>query len=134
MTEEKIRYLPFEILVRINREVVSLTKERHHSSEDDERSIRQLLVEVEETANDVGRSESIIQKASLLIFRIARGQYFYEGNKRTALVALQSFLAGNGFTMEIRDKDLTKIIDEVGIGHGSLSKVSQVVRRLIRIV
>lgn len=128
----KIKHLPFEILVMINKEVVSLTNEQHSYTHDDEQGMRRLLVEVEKTANDEERDESIIQKVSLLIFRTASGQYFYEGNKRTALVAAQSFLDANKYAIDMKDKDLEKVVDKASIGQADLSKVTQSIRRLIR--
>ncbi|HZY94101.1 MAG TPA: Fic family protein [Candidatus Bathyarchaeia archaeon] len=116
----------------INKEVVSLTNEQHSYTHDDEQGMRRLLVEVEKTANDEERDESIIQKVSLLIFRTASGQYFYEGNKRTALVAAQSFLDANKYAIDMKDKDLEKVVDKASIGQADLSKVTQSIRRLIR--
>ncbi len=132
--QSKIRYFDVKTLVRINAEVVSLTGDKHEYTKEDERKLRRLLDEVEETANDQERNESIIRKVSLLIFGVAHGQHFHEGNKRTALVAAEAFLKGNGYTIEIKDKDLVQAVDKAGIGQASLSKVSSIVRRLIRIV
>jgi prophage maintenance system killer protein len=66
------------------------------------------------------------------MFRIARGQYFHEGNKRTALAAGLSFLKANEYTMDITNEDLVKVLDEASVGKASLSKLNSVIRRLIR--
>ncbi len=102
--QDEIRYFDVKTLVQINAEVVSLTGDKHEYTKGDERKLRQLLTEVEKTANDQERNESIIQKVSLLIFRVANGQHFHEGSKRTALVAAESFLKANGYTIDIKDK------------------------------
>ncbi len=130
--QDEIRYFDVKTLVQINAEVVSLTGDKHEHTKGDERKLRQLLTEVEKTANDQERNESIIQKVSLLIFRVANGQHFHEGNKRTALVAAESFLKANGYTIDMKDKDLVQLVDKAGIGQASLSEVSKIIRGLIR--
>ena len=130
--KNRIRLFDFQTLVNINKEVVSLTGDKHEYTREDERELRQLLTEVQETANAEERRESIIQKVSLLIFRLASGQHFHEGNKRTALTAGESFLRANGYTIEISDKELVQVVDKAGIGQAGLSEVREIVRRLIR--
>ncbi len=127
-----IRLFDVQTLVQINKEVVSLTGDRHDYTREDERKLRQLLTEVQQTANSEERNESIIQKASLLLFRLASGQHFHEGNKRTALTAAETFLRANGYTIDMSDKELVQVVDKAGIRQASLSKVREVMRRLIR--
>ena len=114
--QESIHHLDFETLVKINEEVVVLTGDTHSYTRDDEPNIRRLLDEVKNTAKAGERTERVIQKVSLLVFRIANGQHFHEGNKRTALVAGQTFLKANRYTIDITDKDLVRVVDEAGIG------------------
>jgi len=130
--KNRIRLFDFQTLVNINKEVVSLTGDKHEYTREDERELRRLLTEVQETANAGERKESIIQKVSFLIFRLASGQHFHEGNKRTALTAGESFLRANGYTIEISDKELVQVVDKAGIGQAGLSEVREIVRRLIR--
>ncbi len=130
--KNRIRLFDFQTLVDINKEVVSLTGDKHEYTREDERELRQLLTEVQETANAEERKESIMQKVSLLVFRLASGQHFHEGNKRTALTAAETFLRANGYTIDISDKELVRVVDKAGIGQASLSKVREVMRRLIR--
>ncbi len=129
---DRIRHLDLETLVRINKRIVSLTRDKHEYTEEDKRSLRDLLAAVENTANEEERVESLIRKASLLVLRIASGQHFHEGNKRTALVAAESFLKVNGYTIDIQDSDIVDIVDKASIGQASLSKVDMISRRLIR--
>ncbi len=130
--QRKIRHLEFETLAKINEEVVVLTGERHSYTKDDEQNIRGLLAEVKNAANEGERSECVIQKVSLLVFRIASGQHFHEGNKRSALVAGQTFLKANGYMMNIQNKDLVRVVDEAGVGKADLSKLNTVIRALIK--
>ncbi len=129
---DQIRLFDFQILVQINKEVVSLTGDIHEYTSEDERKLRQLLSEVQETANTEERNESIIQKVSLLIFGLVSGQHFHEGNKRTALTAGESFLRANGYSIDISSKELVQVVDKASIGQAGLSEVIGIIRRLIR--
>jgi death-on-curing protein len=42
----------------------------------------------------------------LLAHGIAEGQHFLDGNKRTALVAMLTFLEINGFRLKASDREL----------------------------
>lgn len=132
LTRKPIRHVDFDTLILINREVVSLTRETHEFTDEDERRIRSMLNDVEHLSDDVDPKEMIIGKASLLIFRVASGQYFHEGNKRTALVAGLSFLQMNGFTADIRNADLIAVIDRAGVAAATLNDVQAVLKRMIR--
>ena len=93
-----------------------------------------MLADVRKTANDQEPSESIVQKVSLLIYGIAGGQHFLEGNKRTALLAAEAFLKFNGYTMDMGDRTLLDVVSKVSIGQARLSNVQDIVRQLIRSV
>jgi death-on-curing protein len=124
--------MDFDTLVLVNKEVVSLTKERHEYTEEDEKKIRSLLKDVELLKAGASHKEEILAKASLLMFRIASGQYFHEGNKRTALVAGLAFLRMNGCTLNIKNEDLVAVVDRAGISTATLSDVHATLRRLIK--
>lgn len=47
----------------------------------------------------------IAQQAAVLAHGIAEGQHFLEGNKRTALVALRTFLAINGYGIDASQEE-----------------------------
>jgi death-on-curing protein len=49
-------------------------------------------------------------QAAVLAHGIAEGQHFLEGNKRTALVALRTFLAINGYGVDAPQEDRAKWI------------------------
>ncbi len=130
----KTLYPDFESIVRINKRVVLLTKDEHAFTEHDEQGLRRLLVEVEDVANDLKVGESMVEKVSLLIYGIAGGQHFHEGNKRTALVTAKIFLKANRYVMNTRDKSLLAVVDKVAVGQAHLSNVRDIIRQLIRSV
>ena len=129
---KRIRHLDFSTLVIVNKEVVSLTGERHEHTEEDDKRLRSIVKEVRATANDEQFEEAIVQKVSLLMHKLATGQHFHEGNKRTALVAGAAFLKVNGYTIGIRDAELVGLMDKAGISGATLIEVREVIRRLVR--
>lgn len=52
----------------------------------------------------------IEKMAGLLLYRIAEGQYFVNGNKRIALVATETFLKKNGYGLSYDDQEVSDLI------------------------
>ncbi|WP_414697029.1 Fic family protein [Oligoflexus sp.] len=50
----------------------------------------------------------IERMAGLLLYRIAEGQFFMDGNKRTAIFAAWFFLANNGYSLYMDENRLNK--------------------------
>jgi prophage maintenance system killer protein len=122
--------MDFDALVSINRAVVGLTGEPHEYAEADRRKLASLIHEVEERGDNLDFDEAVREKASLLVFKIASGQYFRAGNKRTALVAGLAFLVKNGRTIDIRNTEFVSTVDRAGIAAASLDDVYGVIERL----
>jgi prophage maintenance system killer protein len=120
MAKKTIHHMDFDTLVDVNKAVVSLTGEPHGYSEADRKKLSSLIEEVEHRADNQDFEEAVPEKASLLIFKVATGQYFKAGNKRTALVAGLAFLLKNGFTIDITNSDLVSTVDRVGMAAASL--------------
>jgi death-on-curing family protein len=120
------------MLVLINKKVTSLTGEKHEYTDEDERRIRSMLKDVEKLGANYNSMDAMLEKVSLLVYRVASGQYFHEGNKRTALVAGLSFLQMNGFTADIEDSDLVAVIDRAGVSNATLNDVRMKLGKLIR--
>ena len=91
-----------------------------------------MLKEVGEVGKNQEYGDAIIEKASLLIYKMASGQYFHEGNKRTALVAGLAFLRMNGYSLDIRDEEFVLVLDRAGISTANLNDVRKTIRRLVR--
>jgi prophage maintenance system killer protein len=124
--------LDFDTLVFINKQVVSITGDRHGYAEEDAARMKALLKDVEDTAGAGDASGDVLEKASLLMFRIASGQNFHEGNKRTALVAGAAFLRLNGYTLEVKDPDLVSVVDRAGMSTAGLDDVRTVLRDRVK--
>jgi prophage maintenance system killer protein len=52
----------------------------------------------------------IEKMAGLLLYRIAEGQYFVDGNKRTSVLACVAFLSTNGLKLHVVDDELDDLI------------------------
>lgn len=130
MGKRAVSHMAFEDLVGVNREVVVLTGEAHAYSEPDGEKIAALADEVKTRGNDKDYGEAVPDKASLLMFKLASGQYFRAGNKRTAIVAGDAFLRKNGYVMDIADTALVAALDKAGVGAATLDDVYSEVERL----
>lgn len=126
-----IHGMDFDTLVAINKEVASLTRETHEFSPADGEKLKELLQGVATRADNQDLEEAVREKASFLVFKIASGQHFHAGNKRTALVAGLVFLNKNGYKIRINDKDFVSAVDKVGMAAASLDDLNEVMRRLM---
>ena len=127
---KKIVHMDFPTLLMVNKEVVALTQESSSHTEADDPKLRELLADVESASAGRGPDDALPEKASLLIFKIASGQHFKAGNKRTALVAGFAFLRKNGYNLDIEDGDLVSVVDRVGIAAATLEDLQKLVLRL----
>jgi death-on-curing protein len=69
-------------------------------------------------------------QATALAHGIAEGQYFIDGNKRTALVAMLTFLGINGFRVEASERELADWI--LSLSKGSTPQDLAEILRLAR--
>ena len=128
--KKTVHHMDFESLLNVNREVVALTREKHEYSDADGLKMRDLLREVDLRADNQDFEEAVPEKASLLVFKIASGQYFRAGNKRTALVAGQIFLLKNGYSIDITNAELVSMVDRAGVAAATLDDLYAVLADL----
>jgi len=131
VAKKTIHHIDFKTLVGVNMAVVALTKEKHDYASADGRKLRSLVREVEQRADNQEFEDAVAEKAALLVYDIARGQYFHAGNKRTALVAGLVFLVKNGHTVDIEDEEFVSTVDKAGIAAADLDDLHGVIRGLI---
>ncbi len=125
-----LHHMDFETLMTVNRQVVALTGEAHEYSAADGEKLRSLIKEVELRADNQEPDEAIPEKAALLVFKLASGQYFHAGNKRTSLLAGLTFLAKNGYKIDMSNSEFVSTVDRAGIGAATLDDVYAVMRGL----
>jgi len=130
VAKRAIHHMTLEDLAAINREVVALTNEPHEYSAADGEQMEELLAEVERRTSE-GEQGAIAEKAALLVYKIASGQHFHGGNKRTALVAGEVFLLKNGRKIDFTDSSLVSVVDRVGIAAASLDDLRVVIEGLM---
>lgn len=121
--KKTIHHMGFEDLVDVNKAVVALSKEEHAYSEADGEKLASVAKEVEARADNLAPEEAVPSKASFLVYKLASGQYFKAGNKRTALVAGAAFLLKNGYAMALKDQSLVDTVDRAGMGTATLDDV-----------
>ncbi len=72
----------------------------------------------------------IALQAAVLAHGIAEGQHFLEGNKRTALVALRTFLSINGYTVDASQEERANWI--ISLSHGmTMDELAQRLRNAL---
>ncbi len=130
VAKKTVHHMDLPTLVSINREVVSLTGEPHEYSAADGEKIDALLKEVAVRADMQDFEVAVPEKASLLVFKIANGQFFHAGNKRTALVAGLTFLRKNGYKIDVRNPEFVSVVDKVGMAAASLDDLYEVMKKL----
>ena len=130
MAGKTVHHLDFDTLADINRRVVELTGEPHAYSPADGEKLAGLVKEVEQRADNQELQEAVPEKAALLVYKIASGQYFRAGNKRTALVAGLVFLAKNGYKIDVTNSGFVSTVDKVGVAAATLDDLYGVLRRL----
>jgi len=129
--KKTIHHMDFDTLLLVNKEVASLTGEPYEYSKADGRKLAGLIKEVEQRADNQDFDEAVAEKAALLVFKVASGQYFRSGNKRTALVAGLVFLVKNGYTLDLENAELVTTVDKAGIAAADLDDLYGVMRELV---
>ena len=132
MAKKTVHHMDFDALLAVNKEVVLLTGESHEFSKADGDKLKELLAEVETRASNQSFPDAVTDKAAFLVFKLAAGQHFKGGNKRTALVAGLVFLRKNGFKLDVSDAAFVSVVDKVGIAAASLDDLYTEMERLVK--
>lgn len=132
MRSRTVRHPTFDALVAVNKAVVALSQEEHGYSEADAKKLAALVGEVELRDDGMPFDDAVLDKCSFLVFRLASGQYFRGGNKRTALVAGSAFLLKNGYRLDVSDPELVSAIDRAGVGDATLERLQSSLESAMR--
>jgi len=101
------RWLPIEVVVEINRTVVTLTGERHFLRDP---GLLDSALARPQNAFAYGEQDIVVLAVRLLA-GLAQAHAFEQGNKRTSFVTTTQFLLINGYDLTI--DDTTRWADEV---------------------
>jgi death-on-curing protein len=93
------RWLPIEVVVEINRSVVTGTGERYFLRDP---GLLDSAMARPQNAFAYGE-EDIVALAVRLLAGLAQAQAFEQGNKRTSFIAMTEFLMINGYDLAIDD-------------------------------
>ena len=96
-----MRWLPIEVVVGLNRTLVTTTGEWHFLRD---RGLLESALARPQNAFAYGEQD-IVVLAVRLMAGIAQTHAFERGNKRTAFVSLRLFLHPNGFDLAIEDTE-----------------------------
>jgi death-on-curing family protein len=129
--KKAIHHMDLKTLLEVNKEVVALTGESHEFSAADGRKLSKLVKEVEKRADNQGYDEAVAEKAALLVYKVASGQYFHAGNKRTALVAGAAFLDKNGKSLDLENDEFVSTVDKAGIAAADLDDLYAKIEELM---
>jgi len=104
VTRDELRYLELEDVVRIHARIFAV----------DDGTARRRLRDPGALGSALARplhhaayeEADIASQAATLAHGIAQSQSFIDGNKRTALIAMATFLGLNGWVLRVTDDDL----------------------------
>ncbi|HCU56687.1 MAG TPA: hypothetical protein DF984_00405 [Anaerolineaceae bacterium] len=98
-----------EHIIRINHQVIKSTKGLFVPPDNlsNPNSLEWVLNTIQYPLSDL--YETLESKASLLAWTIIRSHVFNDGNKRTGMVALETFLKINGENIEATDDEIKEI-------------------------
>ncbi len=121
MTGDELLYLELEDIVRIHAHIFAV----------DDATARRRLRDPGALASALGRplqyavyqGADIATQAAILAHGIAQSQSFIDGNKRTALIAMTTFLGLNGWDLGLADHELAAhmIAFAAGASHNALA-------------
>lgn len=77
---------------------------------------------------------TIHSQAAAYLYHIAKNHPFLDGNKRTALGAMETFLRLNGYNLDLSDDEEYNMVMQVAIGEMSKEELSAFLEKHIQVV
>ena len=75
------------------------------------------------TFNGQDLHPDILTKAAVLMRSLIKDHHFYNGNKRTAVMAVILFLEDNGYDLRVEDRKLIKLAKEIATHNISIHRI-----------
>jgi death on curing protein len=103
-----LAYPTIEDIARLNHKTIYLTGGNADGAGRfiNENSLSWVLEAIQYPLFDVDRFPTISEKAAALAWTIISRHVFIDGNKRTGMIALDTFLRMNGFYLMVSDDDI----------------------------
>jgi death-on-curing family protein len=76
-------------------------------------------------------SKDVVKSAATLLLKITTLHVFLDGNKRTAFMAMVTFLKMNGKNVEITKEEAEKIVIDIARDKYNKEQVENIIRKLI---
>ena len=118
--DEIVMEIDENFLIETNKKILLREKKRTGKVayiESVPQNLAQVLPKVSEYGNSENREEDLIQKAAAIMAVIPWIQAFFDGNRRTSIVAAGTFLRDNGYELDISPKEenteLRKMLSEI---------------------
>lgn len=113
-----IKFIPYEVIIRFHEDQIKLYG--GSSGIRDKGLLESALAQPKASFGGVYVHRTIFEKAAAYGYHICKNHPFYDGNKRTALLAMLTFLDVNGWSLKADKKLLYATV--VGLASGKLEK------------
>lgn len=90
------------------------------------------LYEPKQTFGKQDLYSTVLLKASCYLRSFARNHPFYDGNKRTALLATITFLEKNGYEVVADNEKLFKLVEKVVKGRLSVTSIERRLKKFVK--
>ena len=114
MTDGEVVYLDLDDIVRIHGRIFQIERSAARDRLRDPTALESALCRPINHA--AYQTADLASQAAILAHGIAQSQSFLDGNKRTALIAMTTFLALNGWDVDVPDPQLAQLIVDFAAG------------------
>ena len=95
----------------------------------DEKLLESALAQPQTSFGGEYAHEDLFQMAAAYGFHLCRNHPFFDGNKRTALIAMYTFLYANGYQIKADKKSLFAIIMDLANGKVKKEELAEYVKK-----
>ncbi|PRY76199.1 death-on-curing protein [Alkalibacterium olivapovliticus] len=92
-----MRYLTAEDIIKVNVYVIKTFSPKEPIGVKDANALKMVVAQPEQVVFDKELYPTVFEKAAILVINLTKRHPFYNGNKRTAWVAMDLFLKMNGY-------------------------------------
>lgn len=133
-----------QYLVDTNRKILTRHKLKHNVDVwiETAKPIDQIILMVNSVGNSGDRREDLVEKATYMMAMVTWAQPFFDGNRRTGIVATIKFLRDNGYDLDIdpeeENLELRSMLSEIkkhagGLELGIMSQLSFYISKRIKL-
>jgi len=115
---EKINFIPREVILHFHQQIIQLYGGVRGRG--DKKLLGSALEQPKTSYDGISLHETIFDMAAAYGFHLCQNHPFLDGNKRIALVAMDTFLQANGYEIVVSEKEIFKLI--MALSEGNISK------------